>query len=204
MEVKVFKLSEVTPYENNPRNNDDAVEALKMSLNSFGYQVPLVVDKAGVILAGHTRFEALRQMGVKEFQCVVVDLPPEKAKAFRLADNRTHEMSGWDKEKLTSELREIMDLEAMKVYFPDRDLDALVRDVVSAPGLPTNESVSRAAQTLNTKFERRSDAKQRAYRDITCPCCRETFSVDVEEIKRRYARRALQEIPDGAPEALVC
>lgn len=105
-------LGELTPYENNPRYNDAAVDAVAESIRQFGFKVPIVIDKDGVIIAGHTRLKAALKLGLATAPCVVADdLTPEQAKAFRLADNKTGELADWDLDKLTAELDGIADID---------------------------------------------------------------------------------------------
>lgn len=81
------KIEEVVPYENNPRNNDKAVKFVANSIKQFGFKVPIIIDKNGVIVAGHTRLKAAKKLGMKMVPCIVADdLTPEQVKAFRLAD----------------------------------------------------------------------------------------------------------------------
>lgn len=99
------KLSELTPYENNPRLNDEAVPYVKCSIEAFGFKVPLVIDSNGVIIAGHTRFKAAAELGMESVPCIVADdLTEEQIKAFRLADNKVSEIARWDFNKLDAEL----------------------------------------------------------------------------------------------------
>jgi ParB/RepB/Spo0J family partition protein len=81
-------ISDIKPYENNPRNNDDAVDAVERSIKEFGWQQPIVVDKDNVIIAGHTRYKAAKKLGMKEVPVVVAsNLSDEQVRAYRLADN---------------------------------------------------------------------------------------------------------------------
>ena len=57
------KITEITPYEKNPRKNDEAVEYVANSIKEFGFKVPIVIDKNGVIVAGHTRYKAAQELG---------------------------------------------------------------------------------------------------------------------------------------------
>ena len=108
MKVIEKKLSEIKPYENNPRNNEDAVQYVANSLKNFGWKQPIVIDNDGVIVCGHTRFLAAKQLGMKTAPCVVADdLTEEQIKAYRLADNKTAEMAGWNFPLLDLELAEI-------------------------------------------------------------------------------------------------
>lgn len=105
MEILNMSLSEIVPYENNPRNNAAAVEKVMKSIQEFGFKVPIVVDKDHVILAGHTRLLAAKELGLKTVPVIVAeDLDEARAKAFRLADNKVSEFSSWDLEKLEEEL----------------------------------------------------------------------------------------------------
>lgn len=107
-------LNEITPYENNPRNNAPAVDAVAASIEEFGFKVPIVIDKDGVIVAGHTRYIAAQKLGLETVPCIKADdLSDEQVKAFRLADNKVSELAMWDNDKLMQELGEIdMDMSA--------------------------------------------------------------------------------------------
>jgi len=104
MNIKEISISELHPYENNPRNNDDAVDAVAKSIETFGFKAPLIIDKENVIVCGHTRYKAAVKLGLQTVPCVIADdLTPEQVKAFRLVDNKTNELSGWDFQKLDKE-----------------------------------------------------------------------------------------------------
>jgi DNA modification methylase len=101
-------VSELIPYENNPRINDQAVDAVAASIKEFGFKVPVIVDRDDVVIAGHTRIKAARQLGMETVPTIKADdLTPEQVKAFRLADNMTAEKSKWDFERLYQELEEL-------------------------------------------------------------------------------------------------
>lgn len=119
-QIKEVPIGDVKPYENNPRNNDGAVEATANSIKEFGWQQPIVVDKDMVIIAGHTRLKAAKQLGLKRVPIVVADLSEEQAKAYRLADNKTGELADWDMGLLDDELAEIADIDMSDFGF---DLD---------------------------------------------------------------------------------
>ena len=112
MEIVYKKVSDLIPYENNPRINDEAVEYVKNSIKEFGFKVPIVVDKNNVIIAGHTRLKASLELKLKEVPCIIADdLSEEQIKAFRLADNKVSEKSQWDFSKLDEELDSILDID---------------------------------------------------------------------------------------------
>ena len=124
MNIVQKKLTDLVPYENNPRNNDDAVEAVAESIKEFGFKVPIIIDKDGVIVAGHTRYKACEKLGIEEVPCLIADdLTEEQIKAFRLADNKVAEIATWDFEKLDLELSELdFDMELFGFEEVERDL----------------------------------------------------------------------------------
>ena len=102
-----WPIKKVKPYERNPRRNDNAVDAVAASIREFGFRQPIVVDRDGVIIVGHTRLKAAKKLGMKEVPVLVADdLTEEQVKAYRLADNKTGELSGWDFSALEEELSE--------------------------------------------------------------------------------------------------
>jgi site-specific DNA-methyltransferase (adenine-specific) len=118
MEIINMKTGDLIPYENNPRNNDEAVEYVANSIREFGFKVPIVVDKDNVIVAGHTRLKAAQLLGLEEVPVVVADdLTPEQVKAFRLADNKTGELAEWDFDLLDLELDGIADIDMEQFGF---------------------------------------------------------------------------------------
>lgn len=118
MQIIEKRLDQIRPYENNPRKNEAAVKYVAASIREFGFKVPIVIDAGGEIVAGHTRYKAARELGLETVPCVVADdLTPQQIKAFRLADNKTAEMAGWDFEALDFELEGIDDLDMSKFGF---------------------------------------------------------------------------------------
>jgi len=110
------KLTEITPYENNPRKNDDAVNAVAESIKQCSYITPLVVDENMVILAGHTRYKALKALQYEEIPCLICEgLTEEQKKKYRYLDNKTGEKATWDLMKLEVEL-EGVDLEGFDFF----------------------------------------------------------------------------------------
>lgn len=108
MQIKEIEISSLIEYENNPRNNDGAVDAVAESIKQFGFKVPIVIDRDNVIVAGHTRLKAARKIGLEKVPCIVADdLTPEQIKAYRLADNKTGELAEWDFSALEIELGEV-------------------------------------------------------------------------------------------------
>lgn len=110
------------PYENNPRNNEQAVEAVANSINEFGFKVPIVATIDGEIVNVHTRFKAAKFLRLKTVPVLIADdLTEEQIKAFRLADNKTGELADWDVELLYSELDELTGFDMTMFGFEDID-----------------------------------------------------------------------------------
>ncbi len=117
MKVKVVKLSEIFPYYDNPRDNTNAVEPTKESIKRFGYVKPILVDKAGVIIAGHTRYVAAYQLGMEFVPVVYSDMDDEMAKKYRILDNKLAEKSSFDEDQLLEELRNMEVPTDMQAFF---------------------------------------------------------------------------------------
>ena len=141
MEIQIRKLSDIIPYKNNPRKNDDAVDKVAESIRQCGYCAPIIVDENGVILAGHTRLKSLKKLGWTEAEVVVrAGLTDEQKKKYRLLDNKTGEAATWDFELLNLELEEIdfggfdfgFEIEPPEVTDDDFDADA-VADAIAEP-----------------------------------------------------------------------
>lgn len=122
MNIVEIKTDDLIPYENNPRNNDEAVDKVAASIQQFGFKVPIVIDENNVIVAGHTRHKAAQNLGLKKIPCIVADdLTEEQVKAFRLADNKVSEFSSWDESKLFHELEMIDGLQMEEFGFLEFD-----------------------------------------------------------------------------------
>ena len=106
--IVMLPVSEVRPYEKNPRKNADAVKYVKASIEKFGFKVPIVIDSNRTVVCGHTRLLAAKSLGMAEVPCIMADdLTDEQIKAFRLADNKVGEFAEWDMDLLGGELDDI-------------------------------------------------------------------------------------------------
>lgn len=131
-------IEEIRPYENNPRVNDRAVEKVAESIAQFGFKQPIVIDKDGVIVAGHTRLMAAKLLGLTKVPTIsAADLTPEQVTAYRIADNKTGELAGWDFEKLDEELGSIdMDMSVFGFEIEQRDVTVALDSLESDPKDP--------------------------------------------------------------------
>ena len=122
MRLETLKLADLVPYANNPRKNDAAVNAVAESIRQCTYITPIIVDENNVIIAGHTRYKALKALGAEEVQCLICDgLSEEQKKKYRYLDNKTGEKATWDLMKLEVELEGI-DLEGFDFFGMAADL----------------------------------------------------------------------------------
>lgn len=146
MKIESVAIDKIIPYEKNPRKNDVAVDAVAASIKEFGFKIPILLDKSGTIIAGHTRLKAAMKLGLKEVPCIYADdLNEEQVKALRLADNKTAELADWDFDLLNDELLDIIDIDMTSFGFEelldarpdledeeDFDVDAEVPAIVKA------------------------------------------------------------------------
>jgi len=110
LDVQWVDIDSITPYENNPRHNAEAIEKVAASIREFGWQQPIVVDEHNVVVVGHTRLAAAYTLGETSVPVhVATELTPEQIKAYRLADNKTNEFAEWDIGRLSDELNELRD-----------------------------------------------------------------------------------------------
>lgn len=154
--ITLMALSDITPYENNPRNNEEAVEKVANSIKEFGFNQPIVVDKDNVIIVGHTRYLAAQQLELEKVPVIVAEnLSEEQARAYRLADNKTGELAGWDFEKLALELEQIESFDMGEFGFIEgSDLDITDDDFLSD-----------------------NQIKEKEPKKVTCPHCGQEFEL---------------------------
>lgn len=198
MSIKVYNvltyrtMDSIKPYENNARENEKAIEELVKQIPISGFNVPIVIDKNGVIVKGHSRYEALKRLGVTMAPCIMIDGTPEEIDAERLSDNKLSELATWDDLKLKFELREIpvslTGFEKVVTEAPVQGKKGEPEDTLEQavkPSIPkdvTVHDVERAEQKLVT--ERETAAERRQLVPILCTHCGETFMVNQEEIEK--------------------
>jgi len=125
MNITQRKVTEIKPYGKNPRKNNDAMKYVAASIQEFGFKVPIVIDKNGIIVAGHTRWKAAKWLGLSEVPCIIADdLTDEQIKAFRLADNKVAEKAEWDFDLLAEELDDLFDFDMSVFGFGEDEEEA--------------------------------------------------------------------------------
>ncbi|MHB9070207.1 MAG: ParB N-terminal domain-containing protein [Sedimentisphaerales bacterium] len=153
MKIELRDIREIYPYEKNPRINDQAVDAVAASLKEFGFRQPIVVDKDGVIIVGHTRYKAAQKLGLEKVPVhVAEDLTDAQIKAYRIADNQTATIADWDYDLLPLELQELnnMDFNLELLGFDSDKLAQLLASDVEE-GLTDEDAVPEPPKVATTK-----------------------------------------------------
>lgn len=169
-ETITLPIEEIIPYENNPRRiPDEAVQAVKDSIQRYGYVQPIGVQKSTrQIVVGHTRYRALKELGAKEVEVYLFDIDDDKAREYRLVDNKSNELTEWDHKALVMELRE-WEAGLLDSYFPNVDLEIGQLKNMEV----TQSDVDKAAQKATTVREPALDPLT----VVECPGCHGEFKV---------------------------
>ena len=178
MKIVEKPTAELIPYENNPRFNDNAVDAVAKSISEFGFKVPIVIDSSGVIICGHTRFKAAQKLGLEKIPCVIADdLSEEQIKAFRLVDNKTGELAPWAVDDLNSELATLTDFDMESFGFDTSAIEGvdISPDKFSEDfSLPKETNAERNEFTIMALFHKKqSKLIRKAFEQVGEPA--ETF-----------------------------
>lgn len=127
MKILNIKIEDIKAYEKNPRKNEAAVKIVARSIKEFGFQVPIIIDKKNVIVAGHTRVLAAKELGIKKVPAIyTTELNEKQIRAYRIMDNKSQEYSEWDKKLLTEEFKFLNDagFNMELTGFTEEDVDA--------------------------------------------------------------------------------
>jgi site-specific DNA-methyltransferase (adenine-specific) len=124
LKIEYVNINSIKPYKKNPRKNKDAIPYVMESIKQFGFKNPVILDKDNVIIAGHTRIESAKRLGITEIPCIYADdLTDEQIKAFRLADNKVGEIAEWDIDLLDTELDDILNIDMSDFGFENIEID---------------------------------------------------------------------------------
>lgn len=163
LKIEYVDVDSLRPYDNNPRRYDRAIDAVARSIEEFGFRNPIIVDRNGVIIAGHTRWYAARKLGLGQVPIIRADdLTERQVRAFRIADNKTSELAQWDMELLVAELTDLGD--DIFTGFTDDELAELLTP----------------ADALDLDNELEDEHEDEEQREIyRCPKCGFKFEVQV-------------------------
>lgn len=180
--IETVHIDTLVPYWRNPRKNDVAVEKVKESIREYGYQSPIVVDEKMTIIAGHTRYRALKELGYTDIPVLVSDMDPKKAKEYRIIDNRAAEYATWT-DDLSLELKEFRSLDIRDVFFPEVQLDPQFSDTVTEI---SQDAIDAVGARLEEDFQNASNQRQAAEKmDLPCPYCNETITLMKADILKK-------------------
>ena len=142
-------ITEILPYPENPRKIENGVEKVAESIRQFGFKNPIIIDKNGYIIAGHVRYEAAKKIGLKKVPVIMADdLTEDQTELFRIVDNKTGELAGWDFLALEKELQEIRGVDMSVFGFAD---------------------IADELHELWNEVEQ--EEKPKKEKEIRCPCC---------------------------------
>lgn len=175
VKIKKVKISEIRPYWRNPRINSEAIEKVKQSIQKYGYNQYIVVDKNNIIVVGHTRYFALKKLGIEEINVFETDLDEKKCREYRIVDNKTNEYSSWDFDKLEAELRTLT-IEEIKPFFTNDE--ELIKKI-------TNIEIKSSSNVDFSDITKEIDKKQRLI-EVSCVNCGGKFFVDLDELENKY------------------
>lgn len=187
-QISYRKISEIHPYEKNPRNNDAAVDSVAKSIKDFGFRVPILIDKDGTIIAGHTRYKAAKQLGLDQVPCILVDdLSEAQIRAYRIADNKVSEASSWNDDVLRAEMEALkaLDVDLEQTGFSDMEIEGILRDMQDSDFEdffiePVEKPAEKAPQESAGQENSEEPAKEQPVKAATsrliqCPHCGEWF-----------------------------
>lgn len=161
--IEYRDLNELEPYEDNPRQNEEAVQSVANSIRNFGFLVPIVIDEDGIIVAGHTRFEAAKTIGMTEAPTIRADhLTPDQARQFRLIDNKVSELARWDMDLLSGEITALSEsgIDFTEFGWTREEVDCLT-DVVSDDCLSASTVVDEEEESSHRRADPRAPSQAR-------------------------------------------
>lgn len=183
-QIREVEVDQLTPWDDNPRLNEYAVEAIMESISSFGFNVPILCDQNSTIIAGHTRWKAARRLGLKKVPVIMIEMTDVKRRAFSVADNKTAEIADWDFPKLKQVLEELRseDINVNSIGFSDEEIRELLNQV-------SNEH-NMSSQISNGYVEGvdEIDPLKLAYRlEAVCHCRNRGLAIDLFSGQGRLA-----------------
>ena len=178
------KVDDLIPYDRNPRIHPQSqIDELAQSIREWGWTIPILIDGASNVIAGHGRLYAAQQLGINEVPCVTADdWPEDKKRAYVIADNKLSENGKWDHGLFFSELRSLQDsgFDLSKVGMgSDFSFDDFEPNLTPMTNFTQfNESdIDRAADKIDQQFLNASEDPSTQGLEVICPYCSSTFTV---------------------------
>jgi hypothetical protein len=176
LQVQEIEIEKLHPWEDNPRLNDHAVDAVAESIRSFGFNVPILCDQNSVIIAGHTRWKAAQKLGLEKVPVILVEMTDAKRRAFAVADNKTAEIADWDFPTLREVLEELRseDIDIKSMGFSDEEIEDLLN-----PIYPEHNMSSQLSRGYVEGIDK-IDPLKLAYRlESVCNCRERNLAIDL-------------------------
>ena len=129
MEIKEVEIGKLLPWDENPRVNENAVDAVAKSIEQYGFNVPILCDQHMTIIAGHVRWKAATKVGMETVPVIQITLTRAQREAFAIADNKTAEIADWDYDALAHILEDLPgeEIDLSSLGFSEAELDAILR-----------------------------------------------------------------------------
>jgi len=155
LDVKEIEVSKLKPWEDNPRFNDHAVDSVAKSIQTFGFNVPILYDQNFTIIAGHTRWKAAQKLGMTHVPAIMLDLNDSQRKAFSVADNKLASLADWDEELVTKILEELNfeNFDLSSLGYSEAELDALMAPFQDFNWEEFNDYLTKEMETINAVLQ---------------------------------------------------
>ena len=162
--VEKYSIEKLTPWENNPRDNEIAAERLVPLIEKYGFINPIIIDQSGIIRAGHTRLKAAKKMGLKEVPVIIIKFERmQDAIGYAIADNKSHELSEWDIPGLAELLKNLQEnaFDLSRTGFSEVELSGLLEEI----------------NLDNFLSDEPREKKKENFNSVICPFCGKEFNV---------------------------
>ena len=169
-------INNIKPYWRNPRDNEEAVSKVKKSIEDYGYNSYITIDKNNIVITGHTRLLALKELGHTEIDVLRLNLTDKKAKEYRIVDNRTSEYADWN-DNLYAELREIGNDDILDFFFDDKTINNLEKDLGVDFKYVNKEQFDKTEDKMMNTFKDMRNAYDNEIKKIMCPHCGKDFEI---------------------------
>ncbi len=175
MKIVQIKLEEITEYHGNSRINDESVKELVKDIQQYGFNVPLIINLNNVVIAGHARLKALKELEWETAPCVLIDLPEYRQNEYRIIDNKVQELSQGDPDKLIVELRNFDDFDEIADMFGSQLAGLLGNDVGLNVKHDSQDKIEKVSGDMEGHFEGLTQRREEAIKYCRCSHCNEEF-----------------------------
>lgn len=179
--IKLIPIDAIKPYFNNPRKNEKTVVALTEAIKKVGFNVPLVIDKQNVIIKGHSRYYAAKNLELKELPCIISENDDKQNNADRIYDNAIQDLSEWNNEKLALELREL-DFQIPELDFDLGDINSYLGNTNDLDNIYNKKTDPKALEKALDKINNETKDDEQTLIIIPCSKCGNESLVSIEDL----------------------